>query len=71
MVVERPVELEAIGQHDHRLRASLAFIHREPDRLGSVREQAAAEAPGVLDHPATGVIPRHDRLSAGAALMSC
>jgi hypothetical protein len=46
--VERSVELKTIGQHNDGLRAALAFIHRKPDRLGPVREQAAAKAPGVL-----------------------
>ena len=39
--IERPVELETIG-HNHGLRAALAFIYCETDRLRPVREQAAA-----------------------------
>ena len=50
--VERSVELQTIGQHNDGLRAALAFKHRKPDRLGPVREQAAAKASGVLDDPA-------------------
>ena len=57
MRVERPVEFEAVRQHDHGLWAALAFIYRKPDRLSAVCEQAAAQAPCVLDHPVTGVIP--------------
>ena len=53
----RPVEFQAVRQHDDRLRAALAFIHRKPDRLSPVCEQAAAQAPCVLDHPVTGSIP--------------
>jgi hypothetical protein len=55
-LIERPVELETIGQHNHGLRAALAFIHCKPDRLRPVREQAAAKALGVLDHPVAGPI---------------
>jgi len=36
----------------------LAFVHRKPDRLRPVREQAAAKASGVLDHPmAASILP--------------
>jgi hypothetical protein len=73
MLVKRPVEFQAIRHHDDRLWAALAFRHRKPDRLGPVCEQAAAQAPGVLDHPMTGSIPANEeapRLAAGAALMS-
>src|ERR1700733_14925093 len=49
--IERPVEFEPIGQHDHRLGAALTLIHCESDRLFPVREQAAAKALGVLDDP--------------------
>ena len=49
--VKRSVEFETIGQHNDGLRAALAFMHRKPDCLGPVREQAAAQASGVLDDP--------------------
>jgi hypothetical protein len=52
----RSVEFETIGQHNDGLRAALAFKHRKPDRLGPVREQAAAEASGVLDDPAAAAV---------------
>jgi hypothetical protein len=51
------VQFESVRQHDDGLRAALTFIHRKPDRLGPVREQAAAKASGVLDHPVTASIP--------------
>ena len=50
-LIDRPLEFEPIRQHDHGLGAALAFIHRKPDRLGAVYEQAAAKASGVLDDP--------------------
>ena len=46
--VERSGEFETIGQHNDGLRAALAFNHRKPDRLGPVREQAAAQASASL-----------------------
>jgi hypothetical protein len=54
--VERSIEFETIGQHNDGLRAALAFKHRKPDRLGPVREQAAAKASGVLDDPAAASV---------------
>jgi hypothetical protein len=54
--VERAVELKTIRQHNDGLRAALAFVHRKPDRLRPVREQAAAKASGVLDHPMSVMI---------------
>jgi hypothetical protein len=50
------ITIVIIGQHNHGLRAALAFIHCKPDRLRPVREQAAAKAFGVLDHPVAGPI---------------
>ena len=53
-----PVELEPVWQHNDRLRSALALIHRKSDRLGLVREQAAAKASGVLDNPmAASILP--------------
>jgi hypothetical protein len=57
MLVERSIELEAIRQHNDRLWPALAFIHRKPDRLSPVCEQAAALAPRILDHPVAISIP--------------
>ena len=38
--------------------SALAFIHCKPGRLRPVREQAAAKALGVLDHPvARSILP--------------
>ena len=65
--VERSVEFETIGQHNDGLRAALAFMHRKPDCLGPVREQAAAEASGVLDHPMPASIPPDDEAGQTAA----
>jgi hypothetical protein len=72
--VERSVEFETIGQHNDGLRAALAFNHRKPDCLGPVREQAAAQASGVLDDPMPASIPPDEqaRQAGGpAALVSC
>ena len=55
--VERSVEFETIGQHNDGLRAALAFKHHKPDCLGPVREQAAAQASGVLNDPMPASIP--------------
>jgi hypothetical protein len=55
-LIERPVEFEPIGQHDHGLGAALTLIHCESDRLFAVHKQAAAKAVGVLDDPAAGPI---------------
>src|ERR1700722_4838803 len=56
--IDRSVKLEPIGQHDDGLRATLTLIHRKSDRLVPVREQAAAQAVGVLDDPmAASVLP--------------
>jgi hypothetical protein len=53
---ERAVELRTIGQHNDGLRAALAFVHGEPDRLRPVLKQAAATASSVLDHPMSVMI---------------
>ena len=39
--VGRSAEVRTIGQHNDGLKASLAFGHRKPDRLGAIREQPA------------------------------
>ena len=71
--VERSVEFETIGQHNDGLRAALAFNHRKPDRLGPVREQAAAQASGVLNDPMPASIPSDEQAgqAGAAALISC
>src|ERR1700677_5264646 len=56
VLVDRPVELEAVGQHNDGLRSALALIHRKSDRLVPVGEQAAAQAVGVLDDPMAGSV---------------
>jgi hypothetical protein len=63
---ERSVELQTIGQHNDGLRAALAFVHRKPDRIGPVREQAAAQASGVLDHPMAASIPPDEQARQGS-----
>ena len=45
------VEFKAVRKHDDGLRASLAFIHGETDRLSPVGEQTAAQASRISNDP--------------------
>src|SRR5271166_2772194 len=48
---EDRIQFETVGQHNDRLRPTLAFIHCKTDSLGPVCEQSAAKASPVPDDP--------------------
>jgi hypothetical protein len=50
------IQFEAVRQHNYGLRAALAFVHRETDRLVLVRERPPALALGVPDDPASKTV---------------
>jgi len=59
--IEGPIEVDAVGQHDDGLRAALTLVHRKSDGFVPVREQAAAQAVRVFDHPmAASILPNQE-----------
>jgi hypothetical protein len=51
------VELESVGNHDHRLRPIPVFEHRELHRFSAVHEQSAAKPALILDDPVATSVP--------------
>jgi hypothetical protein len=45
------IELENTGNHDHGLRLIAVLKHRQPERLGTIDKEPAAEAARVLNNP--------------------